>query len=129
MKKLLVIAGIAAVIYSCNSGGEKQAEGGDTAQTETPAATQNLASEKGLELIGASDCTTCHSIDKKMIGPAYTDVAKKYEATEETIDSLASKVINGGFGNWGSVPMTAHPDLSKDDAREMVKYILSLKNR
>ncbi len=130
MKKMMLLIAMAGIIYACNSGDDKAAteEKKDslTAESPKPAAEDN---QKGLELVAASDCTTCHKINEKNIGPAYMDVSKKYEATEANIDSLASKVINGGQGVWGTVPMTPHPDLSRDDAREMVKYVLSLKNQ
>jgi len=61
------------------------------------------------------------------VGPAYQDVANKYTASPAVIDTLANKVIKGGSGHWGDVPMSPHPALAMDDAREMVKYILSLK--
>lgn len=96
-------------------------------KADTVAAMPTVQNERGLELIGASDCTTCHAIDKKNIGPAYIDVAQKYENTEAVIDTLVSKVLKGGQGNWGAVPMTPHPNLPEADAREMIKYILSLK--
>lgn len=82
---------------------------------------------KGKELIASKDCMGCHKEYDRIVGPSYSEVAKKYEATEENISMLADKIIAGGKGNWGEVPMTAHPDLSKEDASEMVKYILSLK--
>ncbi len=130
MKKLMLFIAMAGIIYACNSGDDQGAttEKKDSLAAESPkAATDN--NEKGLELVAASDCTTCHKINEKNIGPAYVDVAKKYEPTEANIDSLASKVINGGQGVWGTVPMTPHPDISREDAREMVKYVLSLKNQ
>jgi cytochrome c len=139
MKKLLTVLFASALIYSCGSGeGEANTSstnggGADTTPTTTtePAGTAGgaIANERGLELIGSSDCTTCHGIDKKIIGPAYVDVAKKYENTPQVIDTLVSKIKKGGMGNWGNIPMTPHPDLPDADAQEMVKYILSLKNQ
>lgn len=82
--------------------------------------------EKGESLIASSDCLSCHQIDKKLVGPAYNEVAKKYEANDKNIDYLSTKIIQGGAGVWGQIPMTPHPDLSKENATEMVKYILSL---
>lgn len=90
-----------------------------------PAATSEKG--KGEALIAKSDCLACHSKTQKLVGPAYVNVAGKYPATEENIDHLADKIIAGGQGVWGAIPMTPHPTLSKDDAKEMVKYILSLK--
>ena len=126
---MFIVLGIASLVYAC--GGEDKKADQPAAGTEKPADTPGVAAvnpnEKGLELIGASDCTTCHAIKEKKIGPAYIDVSKKY--TEADVDSLVSKVIHGGQGVWGSIPMTAHPNLSQEDAKQMVLYILSLKNQ
>ncbi len=81
----------------------------------------------GGQLIANSDCLSCHKENQKIIGPSYQDVAAKYEATEENINMLAGKIIKGGSGVWGEIPMTAHPQISENDAKEMVKYILALK--
>lgn len=128
MKKYVVFAALCTAMVACgsndgNKGGEQK-----PADNATSAPTAG-AHEKGLEMIGALDCTTCHKISEKNIGPAYTDVAKKYEATDANVDLLAQKVIKGGSGNWGTVPMTPHPAVSVDSAKEMVRYILSLKNQ
>jgi cytochrome c len=85
-------------------------------------------SEKGKQLITQSDCLTCHKEKEKVVGPAYIDVAKKYEDNDKNLDYLADKIIKGGSGNWGEIPMTPHPAISKDDAKEMAKYVLSLNN-
>jgi len=78
MKKLLVILGICGVVLACNSSDSSNENNG---ASDNNAASSSTAGEfdKGLELIAASDCTTCHAIDKKNIGPAYTDVAAKYD--------------------------------------------------
>jgi cytochrome c len=131
MKKYVVFAALCTAMVACGSNdGNKTAEGkpADSANASAGGPTAS-ANEKGLEMIGALDCTTCHKISEKNIGPAYTDVAKKYEATEANVDLLAEKVIKGGSGNWGTVPMTPHPGVSVDSAKEMVRYILSLKNQ
>src|SRR5215212_10733320 len=136
MKKLVAMLFAAALIYSCGDGDKKnepeQTKPADTtaASTTPPAASTDAGSddEKALTLIGSSDCMTCHSIDKKVIGPAYKDVSKKYEDTPATVDTLVAKIKHGGSGNWGNLVMTPHPDLPEADAKIMVKYILSLKN-
>lgn len=81
---------------------------------------------KGMKLIDAGDCKACHSIDKKSIGPTYREVALKYHGKPGVQQLLAKKIIAGGSGVWGEVPMAAHPELSAADAAEMAKYILSL---
>ncbi|MCJ7935665.1 MAG: c-type cytochrome [Chryseobacterium sp.] len=87
----------------------------------------NTSRDEGLKLIEGTDCLTCHKMDAKLIGPSYQEVAAKY--TEADLDMLAQKIIDGGKGNWGHIPMTPHTGLSKDNAKLMVKYILSLKNQ
>ena len=81
----------------------------------------------GKALIEGSDCRTCHKDDTKLIGPAYQDVAKKYAGQADAVKTLSEKVLKGGSGNWGQIPMAAHPALSEDDAKAMVTYILSMK--
>ncbi|MBO9570966.1 MAG: c-type cytochrome [Chitinophagaceae bacterium] len=131
MKKLLFILVLGTAIYACGDNTEeKKAEtpaATDTAKTPAPAPDATASNDKGLELIGSNDCMSCHTIETKLVGPAYKDVAAKYENTEANIDTLVHKIQKGGTGNWGNIPMTPHPNLSDADAKEMVKYILSLK--
>lgn len=132
----LALLAVAGLTFACG-GGEKAAE---TATTETaaPAApAQEISLEdkykddpiyiKGIEKVKGSDCTSCHMVERKIVGPSYADVAAKYESTEENITMLAQKVIAGGVGVWGEVPMAAHPGLTEEDAKDMVRYILLLK--
>jgi len=81
----------------------------------------------GEKLIAKSDCIGCHKLDKKLIGPSYLDIAKKYPSNEKNIAYLSGKIIKGGSGVWGTIPMSAHASLKKNDANSMAKYILSLK--
>lgn len=81
---------------------------------------------RGLLLMNENDCKGCHAVDKKSVGPSFTAIAAKYTLAD--VDKLAAKVINGGNGVWGNeANMAAHPQLSKDDASEIIRYILSLK--
>jgi cytochrome c len=82
--------------------------------------------DKGEALISYSDCYQCHAKDKKLVGPAFVDIAKRYPANDTFITMLSQRVISGGNGVWGSPAMVPHPKISRDDARLMVKYILSL---
>ncbi len=84
---------------------------------------------QGKQLISKSDCLSCHQLKVKVVGPAYSEVAQKYPATEENITMLSNKIINGGSGNWGQIPMVPHPAIAVADAAKMVKYILSLKGK
>jgi cytochrome c len=72
-----------------------------------------------------SDCFTCHSVNQKIIGPSYKDVAAKYRNTPGAEDTLVKKVSEGGSGNWGAVPMVAHPQLSDAQLHAMVKWVLA----
>ena len=93
-----------------------------------PAAVDNSADiKKGEALISKSDCLACHKIDAKLLGPSYKDVAAKYPNNAATIAQLAGKIKSGGSGVWGAIPMSPHPALSDDDAKAMVRYIMSLK--
>lgn len=82
---------------------------------------------EGEKLIAKSDCIGCHNKDKKIVGPSYFEIAKKYSSNTKNINYLVDKVVAGGTGVWGTVPMLPHPNLKKEDAKAMVKYILSLK--
>jgi cytochrome c len=133
MKKIIAIFGICSLIFACTSGEKSEStEDTSTVAATAPAetiskATVAVGSAKGEQLISTSDCLTCHKVDAKIVGPSYTDVANKYPATEENIEMLAGKIIQGGSGSWGEIPMAPHPSISSDDAKEMVKYILGLK--
>ncbi|MBB6184594.1 c-type cytochrome [Oleiagrimonas soli] len=75
----------------------------------------------------ASDCFSCHAVDHKLVGPAYTDVAKRYAGQgDAAVTKLVKKIKAGGAGDWGDIPMTPHPNLSDADLTVMVHWILSL---
>ena len=130
---VVLLAGLA---FSCGGGG-KSAEGTSEATASTEAAPVEVSLEdkykddpiyiKGLEIVKGSDCTGCHQVDRKLIGPAYADVAAKYENTEANVTMLAQKVIAGGVGVWGEIPMAAHPNLTEEYATDMVRYVLLLR--
>ena len=72
------------------------------------------------------NCMACHAVEKKVVGPGYKDVAKKY-AGQDVTAKLTSKVMKGGSGTWGAVPMPANPQVSQAEADTLVKWILSMK--
>ena len=88
----------------------------------------NLGFATGKRLMDLSDCKACHDIDKKSIGPSYRQVAKKYKGERDIESRLADKIIEGGGGVWGEQAMSAHPQIKKDEAKDIVKYIMSLAN-
>jgi cytochrome c len=81
---------------------------------------------EGEKIMSKQDCVACHKIDKKLVGPSYLDIAKKYPMNDKNINYLSEKIIKGGSGVWGAIPMAAHTALKKDDAKKIAKYILSL---
>jgi cytochrome c len=80
----------------------------------------------GKTLIETNDCKACHTIDQTVVGPAFTAIAERYQNKSGEIPRLAAKIITGGAGHWGNHYMNAHPQISKEDATTIVKYILSL---
>jgi cytochrome c len=133
MKKLLITAIAFAVLIACNNESKKDTtEKAAETKEEKPAETSisdNPDYQAGLELIAKSDCLTCHKVDEKLTGPSYRDVANKYASQAPgIIPQLADKIVKGGTGVWGQVPMLPHPTISPADAEKMVKYILLLKN-
>lgn len=136
LKKLLITSACLAFLAACGGGASTENKNDSAAapKEEKPAAeatdlSSNPDYQKGLELIGKNDCLTCHDVAEKKIGPAYQDVANKYAGVDTAVTHLAHKVIAGGTGVWGTVPMTPHPALAEADAEQMVKYILLLKTK
>jgi cytochrome c len=129
MKKLLIILSLSCIVISCGDNKDAKQEPAQETKTEaqTPAVDPDI--EKGGDLVAKSDCLTCHRVSEKLVGPAYQSVAERYQASPEVIDTLSDKIIKGGGGRWGPIAMTPHPQLSKEDAKIMVKYVLSLRNQ
>ncbi|MDA8454161.1 c-type cytochrome [Acidovorax sp. GBBC 3334] len=87
--------------------------------TATPAfADQALATSK--------NCMACHAVDKKLVGPSYKDVAAKYAGQKDAVDKLAAKIMKGGSGVWGPVPMPANAQVNEVDAKKLAAWILTL---
>ena len=101
MKKIALIAALAAVVAA-------------------PAfANADLAQKKS--------CMACHATDKKLVGPAYKDVAAKYAGQKDAADKLATKIQKGGVGVWGQIPMPANPAVSADEAKQLAAWVLAIK--
>lgn len=137
MKKIFysvfLIGALTFGLASCGGGKKEESkeedkeEAYDDYETAEPKETSSddLIAQ-GKVLVDASDCKTCHHATNKLVGPAHTDVAKKYEFTKANVTLLAGKIINGGSGVWGEIPMSPHADISKGDAEKMAMYVLSL---
>jgi cytochrome c len=123
MKKLMMLCLVTGALAACNSNSSSE-----KTEKTTVDVSQNPDYQKGLALVAKNKCLTCHAIDETVTGPPYREVAKKYASYPDTIVShLAGKIISGGNGVWGEVSMIPHPDVSKEDAEAMVRYILLLK--
>ncbi len=78
-------------------------------------------------LATAKNCMACHAVDKKLVGPAFKDVAKKYAGNKTAADMLATKIIKGGSGVWGPVPMPANPQVSEAESKKLAAWVLAAK--
>ena len=139
MKKLFLASFLALISLSCSKKEEVKQEVPTIPSTSSMDASGTSVVEQkidsvtvsksdiaeGKSLIEGTDCLTCHKNDEKLVGPSYSEIAQKY--SENDIDLLADKIVNGGSGVWGEVPMAAHPGMSKENAKKMVTYILSLR--
>ena len=80
-----------------------------------------------MQLAQSKNCLACHQVDKKLVGPAYKDVAAKYKDDQGAEARLIKKVREGGTGVWGQIPMPPNPQVSEAEAKTLVHWVLSLK--
>lgn len=80
-----------------------------------------------LKLATAKNCMACHAADKKLVGPSFKDVANKYASQKDAVEKLSAKVIKGGSGVWGPVPMPANSQVSPEEAKTLVTWIMAQK--
>jgi cytochrome c len=78
-------------------------------------------------LAKAKNCMACHAVDKKLVGPAYKDISKKYAGNAAAVAQLATKIQKGGAGVWGAIPMPANPGVNDADAKKLAQWVLSQK--
>ncbi len=78
-------------------------------------------------LATAKNCMACHAVDKKLVGPSYKEVAKKYAGDKTAADKLAAKIMKGGSGVWGAIPMPANPQVNEAEAKKLAAWVLSQK--
>lgn len=83
-----------------------------------------LTAHANLELARKSACMACHAVDKKLVGPAYLEVAKKYEGRKDAVEALTASIKAGGSGKWGPIPMPAQAALSDADAKTLAAWVL-----
>lgn len=138
MKNIILSLSVLAFVVSCSKDDKKVKDADmdatvvvddsqykDGASTDGTDVAESDPVAEGLALIDSQDCRTCHHDQDQLIGPSYKDVAAKY--TDADIDYLAGKIMDGGKGVWGEIPMTPHPGVNLEDAKTMVKYVLSVK--
>jgi cytochrome c len=80
-----------------------------------------------LDLAKSKNCMSCHSVDNKILGPSFKDIAKKYAGDKTAEAKLATKIIKGGSGAWGAIPMPANSQVTDAESKTLVKWILSVK--
>jgi cytochrome c len=80
-----------------------------------------------LALAKSKNCLACHAVDKKLVGPAYKDVAAKYAGQKDAVDKLSAKIMKGGSGVWGPVPMPANTQVNEAEAKKLAAWVLTLK--
>lgn len=133
----MAFASVLALVSCGGSQGNDKKGNADTTTIAAPADTSTAAAgtetahtgHPGYALMQQQDCKTCHNIDKPLTGPSFVMIAARYDSTKAgTVENLAKKVITGGSGQFGTIPMTPHAALSQKDAEVLVKYILSYKN-
>ena len=79
------------------------------------------------ELANSKVCMGCHAVDRKIIGPSFKDVAARYAGQPDAAARLAEKMIKGGSGAWGAVPMPANPKVTPEEARQLAAWVLSFR--
>ncbi len=89
--------------------------------------TLSLPAHANQQLAQSKACMACHQVDKKVVGPSFKDISKKYAGKKGADAQLATKVLKGGGGVWGTMPMPANPQVSEAEAKQLVKWILTLK--
>lgn len=85
------------------------------------------AAMANADLAKAKNCMACHAVASKLVGPAYKDVAAKYAGQKDAEDKLVQKVLKGGSGAWGAIPMPANTQVTEAEAHTLVKWVLSQK--
>lgn len=87
----------------------------------------SLPAQASPELVRSKNCVACHHAERRMIGPPWNAVATRYADNANALQLLSAKVLAGGSGNWGQMPMPAQANLSQDEVEALVRYILSYK--
>lgn len=128
MNKLIMIFGIAVILIGCTKEEKKATPESSLLVEKSEIKITDpsvLYENEGLMLIEKINCISCHKTEGKLVGPSFQEIADRY--TTADINILATKIIEGGKGNWGEVPMSPHSGMSRENAVKMVEYIITLK--
>ena len=80
-----------------------------------------------MKLASAKNCLACHAVDKKLVGPSFKDIATKYTDQKDMADKLADKIIKGGAGVWGPVPMPGNAQITPEESKRLASWVLTQK--
>lgn len=132
MKSKFIVA-VIILFAACKSGTGKTVASDSANETQEIINTggegvDSASGTQGANLIASNDCLTCHKIDEKSFGPSYRQIADKYQLNQGNLENLSDRIIKGGKGLWGQNAMTPHSALREQDAEEMVRYILLLRD-
>jgi cytochrome c len=119
LRDILIFGTALFILIGCHTANKSFKDGHQASETIQPA--------EALSLIAKSDCNTCHKIEERVVGPSWTEVANRYTDSKKDVEYLSSKIKNGGKGKWGEMPMVPHPMLTRDEAKTIVLYLLTLK--
>lgn len=120
---LVVVAGMLTVGWRTLQADRNAGAALQKANT-APAAPDTMTA--GLALVNGSDCMRCHGVDRRYVGPAFNQVAARYQGRPDAVDYLTGKIRNGGAGEWGRALMPRHPQLTEAQARQMAQWVMSL---
>jgi cytochrome c len=87
----------------------------------------STAAMADLKLATDKNCMACHSVEKKVVGPGYKDIAAKYATQKDAVDMLAGKILKGGANVWGPIPMPANAQVNAAEAKVLATWVMSLK--
>lgn len=90
-------------------------------------ASQAAMADAGMDLAKSKNCLACHAVSSKLVGPAYKDVAAKYAGQKDAEAKLVQKILKGGSGTWGAIPMPANPQVTEAEAHTLVKWVMAQK--
>ncbi len=129
MKRGIFVAGalLGVLLFSCEKKEEKTQEAPKEEPKKEAVKKEEKVEKKGAyALADNKGCFACHDVQRKKVGPAYVEVAKRYAGKEKAVEELVRSITKGSMGKWGSIPMTPQP-VTEEEAKELAEWILSLK--